>query len=116
MSLATDADAKRWAQSMQDQERVRSGASIPQARRIIARRIGIAPGTLENLDRGRGKGLRGWIRDQIRAAFCREIEAEIARLSHVLAVARLSDSGASPAAIREAETSIANARSLIEGC
>jgi hypothetical protein len=57
-----------------------------RARNNVARALGTAPGTIENLQRSRLKRISGWLRDALRARVIRELESEIARLQHELAV------------------------------
>lgn len=85
---ALEFTAREWATALETTERKRSGASIPNARRSVARRIGVAPGSLENLSRGRTKGVRAFLYERIRAAFIRECEQELKRLAHELEMAR----------------------------
>lgn len=84
---AMDSAARNWASALEDRERVRSGAALPIARRAVARRLGVAPGSLENLRRGRTKGVRAWLFERIRSAFIQEAQQELQRLSHELDVA-----------------------------
>lgn len=88
VSIAIEQAARNWAIELEAREAKRSGVSIRVARRIVARRMSIAPGTLENLKNRRLKGIRVWIVEKIRAAFMREIEQEIMRLTHELEVCR----------------------------
>jgi hypothetical protein len=76
-----------------DRETIRTG-NKPIARKNVARAIGVSPGTIENLTRARLKRISGWLRDALRARVIRELEAEIVRLQHELAVLR--QSGADP--------------------
>ena len=87
---AIDSAARDWTAALEDRERSRSGASLPIARRAVARRLGVAPGSLENLRRGRTKGVRAWLFERLRAAFIREAQQEINRLQHELDIARQS--------------------------
>jgi hypothetical protein len=60
----------------------RLGVSKVHARKAVARDTRLAPGTLENIRKQRTKGVRGWIAETIRNALLRELEREIARLTH----------------------------------
>lgn len=40
----------------------------------VARRLGVAPGTLWNIRKGRTKGIRAWVEQRLRAAVIREDE------------------------------------------
>ena len=67
---------------------------VSSAQKKLAREIGIAPGTIENLARGRNKGIDGWVRDALRRLVAAEIRAEITELRHELA--KLEQTGADP--------------------
>ena len=47
-----------WVERLEAAESERSRVSRPTARRIVARRLGLLPGTLENIVRGRVKQMR----------------------------------------------------------
>ncbi len=115
MTAAFDlSEASRFALSLEKRERERIG-DTREARRAVASRVGVAPGTIENLRRGRLKSIEGWVRDRLRAAFIRELEAEIARLEHELALLR--QCGGHPAAdqVGEIEAHLEAARALMAG-
>ena len=59
---------------------------LPIARAAVARRVGGAVGTLENLRRGRIKGVRAWIAEALRDALVKELKSEIAAHEHELAI------------------------------
>ena len=83
-----DTFARDWTSRLQRREIARSEVTKPVARRMVAREIGVSPGTLENIERGRTKGVRGWIVERIKAAVIRELEAEIRGAQHELEVVR----------------------------
>ena len=60
----------------------------------VGRAVGAAPGTIENIMRGRLKRVEGWLRDALRARVVRELESEIVRLQHEIAV--LKQAGVDP--------------------
>jgi hypothetical protein len=60
----------------------RSGRSRQEVRPELARNIGIAPGTIENLLRKRIKAITTNVYDAIVAAADRELRREIGRLEH----------------------------------
>jgi phage portal protein BeeE len=84
-ALAEATEARQLANLLVDQEH-RRVKDRDRARRNVARAIGTSPGTIENLQRNRLKRIAGWLRDALRARVIRELEAEIARLQHELAV------------------------------
>jgi hypothetical protein len=114
MSTAIDSTARQWAMRLEEQEVSNKGVPLPAARAALARRLGVAPGTLENIRRGRTKGVRGWIVEALRNAMIRQIQSEMTRLSHELEIIR--QGGARPDAdeILEVQTALAAARQLIE--
>ena len=112
-AVAINASAEGFARRLEDRERERSGVSLPVARLAVARRTGIAAGTLENLRRGRIKGVRAWIFDKLHAALIAELEAEVARTEHEIVVLRASRKSVGPELLREAEQSLASLRKTL---
>jgi hypothetical protein len=101
------------AQTLERRERSRL-LSVPEARRSIARKLRIGVGTFENLVRGRVKRVDAAIRDRLQALLVRELEDELARLSHELEMAR--QGGVHPASehISAIETHLSQARALMQ--
>lgn len=68
---------------------IERGVKLPAAREIVAREIGVQPGTLTRLI---NKSLvhHERVADRIKAYVVRRLEAQIARLEHDLAIARLA--------------------------
>lgn len=108
-----DATAREWAMELEKREMARSGVRLPQARAAVARRLNVSPGTMEGIRRGRGKGMRAWLVDRIQAAFIREIESEISRLTHVLEIARQTGMDARSSEVGSVETELAALRELV---
>lgn len=102
------------ADKLVKQTMIDSHVKRPEARRIVAREVGVAPGTFENLKRGRLKNV-DWVAAKINAAVIRRIEREIERLQHELEVARRVAARPDDAAIFEAQAAIDHARKLIAG-
>lgn len=86
-ALAEASEARNLAGILVDQEHRRTGDRMV-ARRRVAQAIGVSPGTIENLQRSRLKKISGWLRDALRARVIRELESEIVRLQHEIAVLR----------------------------
>jgi hypothetical protein len=84
-AMAEASEARNLANVLVNQEARRCG-DRPLARIHVARSLGVSPGTIENLQRNRLKRISGWLRDALRARVIRELEAEIVRLQHELAV------------------------------
>lgn len=113
-SMSTiDATARDWVIRLEEAEQKRSGTPLPIARRAVARSLGAAPGTLENIRRGRTKGVRGWIVERLCRAVVNEIQFEIARLEHDLQVARQCGLGALESEVCEMEARRAELRAII---
>lgn len=92
-----------------------SGAKKPDAMRVVAQHMGLSASTLANLFAGKIKDTRGRIELAVRAYFLRQLEAEIARLTHELEVVRLGALRPDDDAIFAAEAALATARRLIGG-
>lgn len=86
-ALAEASEARNLAGILIDQEVRRTGNRMV-ARRRVAQAVGVSPGTIENLQRSRLKKISGWLRDALRARVIRELESEIVRLQHEIAVLR----------------------------
>lgn len=112
-ALASDEQAGRWLSLLESRERS-AGKSAPGARATVARRLGVLPGTLENISRGRTKGVRAWIFETLRAAVIRDLEGEIQKLEHELEVARLCASRLDEDEVFAAQAAIRNARRLLK--
>ena len=102
----SDTEAARWAATLEERERAKTGHSLAVARNAVARRIKVAPGTLENLRRGRTKGIRAWIFEALRAELVRELEQEQRRLAHELEILRQCGGGAVSGSIGEIDRNI----------
>ena len=84
----------------------------PEAERIVARRAGVTPSTLQNLKRGRLKNdYVEAIGSRIRAAFVATLERQLAALERDLANARLQLASARKA---DVEVDLAAAEAAIE--
>lgn len=77
-----DATARENLVRLETLRATRVGSSRAHARVGVARDLRLAPGTLENIRKKRTKGIRGWIAETIEAALLRELQREIARLTH----------------------------------
>lgn len=102
------------AKTLERRERART-SSIQVARQTLATKLRVGVGTLENLIRGRVKRIDAEIKSRLDALLIRELEAEIARLTHDLEVAR--QSGAHPVSqhVGAIEAHLLAARSLLSG-
>ena len=77
LSLAFVDDARAWSMALEEREQKRSGLSLADARRIVARRANVAPGTLENLRKRRLKSSDvGWY-TRLRLLLIEELKQEM---------------------------------------
>lgn len=112
-SIAFDHSAQSLTRELENREKVRAGVSLKQARAIVARRLNVLPGTLENLRKGRVKDVRQRIADRLQAAYIRELERDFAALTHELACLRQTGSRLDSSEITEVETDLAKVRALL---
>lgn len=103
-----------YAKTLEQHERSR-GATLRGARESVARKLRIGVGTFENLVRGRVKRIDAAIRDRLQALLVRELEQEIARLTHELEMARQGGSHPASQHIGEIQAHLAQARALMSG-
>ena len=114
-AIAFEETARRLAVDCEDRERKRSGVPLAIARAVVARATGIPCGTLENLRRGRSKGVRAWVCERLAAYVARQIQLEIGRLQHDLALAVALSQGVDANEISAARAAVEEAQKLIEG-
>jgi hypothetical protein len=112
-NVAFDQSAQRWATMLEKNEAARSRATVLEARPVVARRIGVAPGALERIRAGRMKGIRTWLFQRIRALVIAELQAEILRLEHELFLARTCGSGAGDDDILAASAAVETAKGIL---
>lgn len=111
----SDETIRSWVEAAEKREIARTGLNKPQAREALARSLTIGYWSLVNVIRGRVKGLRGEVRDKIKAGIVRNLESEITRLENELAVVRRCNSGLDEANIIAAQAAIGQARKFLEG-
>lgn len=80
--------ARAWTKALEDEEVERAGVRLAEARVIVARRTSIAPGTLENLRKGRLKTIAVDVYDRLRASVIRKLESELQHVQFELQIAR----------------------------
>ena len=79
----------------------------------MARRLGTAPGTLENLSRSRLKGVREWLYSKLLSAVVAEVEREIAALNHEHQTLLALGKGRDDRAMQEVVAGLARLRGLL---
>lgn len=102
-----------WAERLEKQEAERRGMSRRDVRPFLASKIGLLPGTLENIINRRIKEPRQRIVDGVRNAFIREMEDEIRCLHHEIFMAVQSGARPDDDEIIAAKTHIETAKRLI---
>jgi hypothetical protein len=98
-------------------ERMRSAslqASMADARKSLARDMKVAAGTLENVRKGRLKGVRLWVAEKIHGALIRELEREMARLTHEYQILVQCGAHRVDDEVSEVESLLARARQALE--
>lgn len=114
MNAATDvATLNRFARALENAEAKRIGASLPMARSRIASRLGVSPGTLENIRRLRTKIVPNWLMNKVRSELISVLQLEIRRLEHEVHLARQTGSNHRDGDLASAETSLATAREIL---
>lgn len=108
-----ETNARHWLAFLETSEAKRLGVSRDAARPHLARRLREAPGTLENLDRGRLKGLRAALVEKLRLEFIRSLEREIGKLENELANARAGCGDLDAVEAREVATHLAALRAIV---
>jgi hypothetical protein len=115
MNAATyDARVTRWSKQTWETRRKRRGIAPDDAQTELARELKVSPGRVERARKGRIKNSATWFYERVRAAFIRELEAEIARLSQEIFLARQSGMDARDEPLEGAEAALASVRKLIE--
>lgn len=112
-ALANVDDARRYAQRLETIEANRSGAPLTVVRPTVARRLGVAPGTLENIRRGRVKDVRKHVWDRLTSGLINELQAEMRRYEHELSILRQTGSHPCSDEIAEVEAGLAKAREAL---
>ena len=112
-SLAFDDDTRALVRRLERSEGERTGNKLVVVRESLARRLGTLPGTVENLSRGRAKGVRGWLRRRIEIAVISELGAEIGRLEAERTVLVASGHHLACEQVSEIETHLAAVRHLL---
>jgi len=115
MSAATDAEtAGYFARAVEDNVARQLGLRITDARRRAAARMGVSPGTLENLRKGRKKIVPHSVMERIRSVFIAVLNEEIARLEQDIVRARHVGLGHRCHDLAAAEAQLLAAKTLLE--
>ena len=116
MSAASDVlTVNRFARTLEDVEARRLGIPTRDARGRIANRLGVSPGTLENIRRLRTKIVPNWLMNKVRLELIAVLQLEIQRLEHEVHIASQTGSDHRDDALLAAETQLAKAREALNG-
>jgi hypothetical protein len=114
MNASTDiATAERWTKALEFTEAKRLGVDMTEARASIARKLNVAPGTLEGIRRRRTKVVPSWLMSRICGAFVASLQMEIQRLEHEINIARQTGVDPRDDVLRAAETQVAKAKEIL---
>ena len=106
--------ARNWLDFAEASEAKLLGVTRDEARPLLAARMQEAPGTLENLFRGRLKGIRVKLYEKARREYSRAAEREIGKLENDLAIARAGHSDADFIDACEIEAHLTALRAIVE--
>lgn len=81
-------NARDWARRLEDDEAASAGVPVEDARSVVARRLGIAPGTLTSLRKNRLKSISAHVYDRLNKAAARALERQLVQLTHELHLIR----------------------------
>lgn len=116
MNAMSDVTAiNKFARTLEDAEARRLGIKTSDARTRVAGRLGVSPGTLENIRRLRTKIVPNWLMNKVRAEFVATLQMEIRRLEHEINIARQTGADYRDDALASAETQLASAKAILEG-
>jgi ribosomal protein L29 len=77
--------AQLWGRYLEQREGERYGGDLKKVRPAVARRIGVSPGTLENLRKGRLKAVAAHVYARLWEAIDNELRTELRHLESELA-------------------------------
>jgi hypothetical protein len=112
-ALADVSVAHRLTAAIEDAEAKRLGVSIIKARPRVARKLGAAPGTLENIRRFRLKNIPSWLMARIRCEFVAVLQAEIGRLEHEISIHLQTGTDPRSDDLAAAQAQVASAKKIL---
>lgn len=116
MSIAETIETRTrdWLAFAEASEARLLGVRRGEARTLLAARMQEAPGTLENLFRGRLKGVPAALYEKGRREYIRALEREIGKLENELVIARAGHSDADLIDAGEIETHLSALRAIVD--
>jgi hypothetical protein len=103
------------ARSLERSEVRSVGSGVIQARKNIARRLGINPDTIENFRSLRAKMVPHWLMNRVRAELVSALQLEVQNLEHEIQLHRQAGADHSGNALIAAETQVAAVRQILRG-
>lgn len=116
MNAATDIEtANKLATALEKAEARRLSLPVTKVRGRLADRLGISPGTLENIRRARSKIIPNWLMTRIRWEFVAVLQNEIVRLEYEIDIARQAGMDYRDDDLAAAEAQLVAARKVVGG-
>jgi plasmid maintenance system antidote protein VapI len=113
-SAAGDIDTfNKLARSLERSEDRQCGAGVIQARKNIARRMGITADTIENIRTLRSKIVPHWLLNRLRAELITSLQSEMANLEHEIQLHKQTGADHTGDALVAAETQLQAAREIL---
>src|SRR5260370_30844504 len=103
------------ARSLERSEARRIGTTLTEARKRVARRLGVTASAFENFLYQRTKNVPNWLMNRVRAELISVLQLEVQNLEHEIQLHRQAGSDHSGDALVAAETQLAAARKILSG-
>lgn len=103
------------ARSLERSEARRIGTTPTQARKAVARRLGITKDALENFLYRRTKVVPHWLMSCVRSELVSALQLEVQNLEHEIQLHKQTGSDHTGSSLIAAETQLASAREILAG-
>jgi hypothetical protein len=103
------------ARALERSEARRAGTTLTQARKSVARRVGVTASAFENFLYQRTKVVPSWLMHRVRAELISVLQLEVQNLEHEIQLHRQTGSAHSDDALASAETQLEAARQILSG-
>ncbi len=101
--------------SLERSEARRVGTTLTQARKMVARRIGITAAAFENYLYRRTKAVPNWLMAMVRAELISVLQQEMQNLEHEINLHRQTGAHHSSDTLASAEAQLCSARAILAG-
>ncbi|MBB3771478.1 hypothetical protein FHS55_002077 [Angulomicrobium tetraedrale] len=105
--------ASHLVKRLEKKEAEGTGLNITAVRPLVARRVGLSPGTMENLRRGRIKAIKKHVYEWLLATVDRELASEIRKLETERAFLAAKAGRAPESEVRAVDASLQAARAAL---